>query len=209
MTVVLCQHCGADLSHHPALTHEGASLARCFDCGLAPDDGGAWHRPFDRGEEIYYRLHDWSPAERVRLVLMLYDVPFRWQPGPVLVVREDAVAVVESFLDDVKRGGHDRGDAADDVDDDGVGDEVAAAMAEVFVTADRLVHAPWDAALLVRMAQLAALVELSGPPFGIESQVWAEIATRARAVADADDRADLDQVEDHARQLRLFLRDLV
>lgn len=209
MTVVLCQHCGADLSHHPALTHEGVSLARCFDCGLAPDDGGAWHRPFDRGEEIYYRLHDWSPAERVRLVVMLYDVPFRWQPGPVLVIREDAVAVVESFLDEARRGCDDRGDTAGLVDDDEAGDEVAAAMSELFVTADRLLHAPWDTALLARMAQLAALVEVSDPPFGIGAKVWAEIATRARAVAAAGDSGELDDVEGDARQLRLFLRDYV
>lgn len=206
----MCQHCGADLSHHPALAYEGVALARCFDCGLAPDDGGAWHRPFDRGEEICYRLHDWSPAERVRLVLMLYDVPFRWEPGPVLVVREDAVAVVESFLDEAERGGDDRGDTADAVDDDVVGDEVAAAaMSELFVTADRLLHAPWDTALLARITQLAALVEMSDTPFGIEANMWAEVATRTRAVAAAGDLSDLDQVEDDARQLRLFLRDYV
>ncbi len=39
--------------------------------------------------------------------------------------------------------------------------------------------------------------------------MWAEVATRTRAVAAAGDLSDLDQVEDDARQLRLFLRDYV
>lgn len=209
MTVVLCQHCGADLSHHPSFHVEAASAPQCFDCGLASEDGGAWQPTFEPDEEIRHRLDNWSVGQRLGLSLVLHDVPFRWEPGPVLVVREEGQALIEAFLDDVAAGGDGAGDEADRNEHDELSEEIELAMGELFVSADRLVHAPWDGTAVARMRELGALVETSLPPFGIEPHFWKEIATRAVAIAVAGDMADHDGVEDGARHLRLFLRDYV
>ncbi len=71
MTVVLCQHCGTDLSHHPSFAVEAPSTPQCFDCGLASEDGGAWQPSFEPDEEVRYHLDEWSPEQRLALALTL------------------------------------------------------------------------------------------------------------------------------------------
>lgn len=185
------------------------STIRCLDCGLAAEDGGAWQPPFEPHEEIRYRLDDWDPGRRLALALALYDVPFRWEPGPVLVVREEGHAVIQAFLDDVGTEGNGAGEEAAWDEQVGVSDDVASAMGELFLSADRLRRAPWDRTALERMRDLGALVQTSMPPFGIDAPVWKEIATRALDVVVAGDLDDHDGVEDGAARLRSFLRDYV
>jgi hypothetical protein len=209
VTVVLCQHCGADLSHHPSFAVETPSVTQCFDCGLAPSDGGAWEPSFDADEEIRYRLADWSVEQRLALALVLHDVPFRWEVGPVLVVRDEGDAVVQAFLDDLAATGGAGDNEATGIDPDGSSEEVESAMGELFVTADRLVHVPWDGVALARMRELAALVSTAAPPYGIEARFWHEIAARAGAIGVAGDLADQDGVEHGCSELRLLLRDYV
>lgn len=67
MPVMLCQHCGADLSHHPLLYPESPSVSSCFDCGLDPGDTGAWQLRFPPGEKFLHLLGDWTPTRRVAL----------------------------------------------------------------------------------------------------------------------------------------------
>ena len=205
MTVVVCQHCGADLSHHPLFAVEDPSTGKCFDCGLAAQDGGAWQPSFNVDEEIHYRLDDWSPGRRMALALALYDVPFRWEPGPVVVVRSEDRSVVETFLDEPET--TDEHTGFDDQEETAEGAE--SAMSDLFLGADQLVRAPWDGTALARVAELGVLVGSSEPPFGVERRVWDELAARAAGIVAAGHVGDQDGVEERARNLRLFLRDLV
>ncbi|HEV2811302.1 MAG TPA: hypothetical protein VGV93_13010 [Acidimicrobiales bacterium] len=212
MTVVLCQHCGADLSHHPSRNVEAPSTSQCFDCGLASADGGAWQPSFHPQEEIRYRLHDWSSGRRLALGLALHDAPFRWEPGPIIVVREEGRSVVDAFLEASGTGSDGAGDDTDvdhEDDEDDEDDGVESAMGDLFVCADQLVRAPWKSTAVRRLRELGALVRSSIPPFGIPPGIWKELATRASAIAAASDEGDHDSVEDRARHLRLFLRDYV
>lgn len=208
MSVRLCRHCGADLFHHPGFYPEDPSVAGCFDCGLAPGDGEAWPTAFDGGEQLRYHLGDWSPGERVALALVLQDVPFGWEPGPAIVVGREGQVVVEDFLAE-RAAGAGREVAELEAADDGADEEVAAFMGELFVTADRLVHTPWDKALVERMRQLQSLVAASDPPYGVEATTWRSILALAGAVVAAGDVGDDDAVEDRGRRLRSDLRDLV
>ncbi|MBW3575060.1 MAG: hypothetical protein KY450_09355 [Actinobacteria bacterium] len=209
MTVVLCQHCGADLSHHPSYSVESPSSGQCYDCGLASADGGAWQPFFHPEEAIRYRLHDWSPGRRLALGLALHDVPFCWEPGPVIVVREEARSVIEAFLEESGTGNDGAGDGTDVGDEDQASDAVSLAMGDLFVCADQLLHAPWNSTVVRRMRELGLLVNASMPPFGVPLGVWRELATRTSAIVAASDERNHDSVEHTARELRLFLRDYV
>jgi hypothetical protein len=124
----------------------------------------------------------------------------------VLVVREEGRALVEAFLCDMASGDDRDGDKAGWDEQDEGSEEVESAMGELFVGADHLVRAPWDAGTLGLVRSLGGLVERSMPPFGIEPRGWREIATRAAAIVVAGDLGDLDGAEDRARHLRMFLR---
>jgi len=208
MTVTVCRHCGADISQHPFRMPESGAVGRCPDCGLSPDDGLPAQYRFSADEAILYRLDDWTPSERLAIALALHDVPFHWDPGPVLVVREEGQAVVEAFLDDLAQDTVGNALWPDDgpADEDGENEPL---LGELFVTADRLLHAPWDVALLAHMAHLTAVALRAGPPFGIEPPAWEEIRVGAAAVTAADRRDDDEGVEEGARHLRELLRELV
>jgi hypothetical protein len=104
-------------------------------------------------------------------------------------------------------------DDADDeeaVDDLDGGEEAQAAMADLFVAADRLQHAPTDLDLADEVAGLAATVDSCAPPYGIARPVWRRIQSLSSAVAAGlAEGADEDTVATDARALRDFLRDLV
>ncbi len=208
MAVVLCQQCGADLSHHPSYSIEDPSSSQCFDCGLASADGGAWQPSFHPQEGIRYGLHDWSPGRRLALGLALHDVPFRWLPGPIVVVREEDRSVVDAFLEASGTGSDGPGDEPD-ADEDDEDDGLESAMGDLFVCADQLVHAPWDSTAVRRLRELGVLVRNSIPPFGLAPGTWRELATRASAIVAASDEGDHDSVEHRARHLRVLLRDYV
>lgn len=205
MPVMLCQHCGTDLSHHPLLHPESPSVSRCFDCGLDPGDTGAWQLRFPPGEEFRHLLGDWTPTRRIALSLALQDVAFRWEPGPVVVVRREGEAIFQALVDEPEPPGSEAEPGADD----GASAEVESAMGEMYLTADRLAHTWWDAELLVRLSELARSVSACKPPFGIEEGMWDEIAARAARIVAAGEAGDDEAVETSARELRLFLRDYV
>jgi hypothetical protein len=213
VNVHLCQHCGADLIHHALLPVDArGTVHRCPDCGLNPDDGGAWHRPFDPDDEILYNLDDWEPGNRIGLTLALCDadVPFRWSPGPVLVVREEGQAVVEAFLDELEAESDATAPEEAGWEEDGsTGEEGAAALGDLFETADRLLRRPWEIASLAQMEELVGVVNESEPPFGIEPGVWEAIESGAAAVVAAGHLDDEEGVQDAARRLRALLREYV
>jgi hypothetical protein len=205
--ILLCQHCGASPTENPY----GAFNARCSDCGLVPDVGGAWEGSFDPEDEILYRLDAWPAGDRLALGLALcdHDVPFKWEPGPVLVVRQEGQAVVEAFLDEMDAAGADGGSDDAWLENAEVDPAVESALGDLFDAADRLMHAPWDVGRLAQVSELTRLVGTSDPPFGIEQRTWEAVAAQSAAVVEAGDQEDVELVAERARALRALIREFV
>ncbi len=236
---LFCPRCGAELHEVP----EGEwfeSPVRCPDCGLAIADPPLMLARGPADDEVEYSLVDWEVPERslATRALAEVDIPYRWEPGLVLVVPTVAEEEVDQLFEDMAEPdgaaegtagaaelGEDGAEVADgdhaghaeDVDGDGDGDgdadggeEAQAAMADLFVAADRLQHAPADLDLLAEVTGLAATVDGSGPPYGIARPVWRRIQALSSSLSGGIlEGADEDSVATDARALRDFLRDLV
>jgi hypothetical protein len=208
-----CPRCGT-----PFPTDWGATLrmqVQCRACHLAPTDVPRILAP--SGDELGYALGDWPVSDRGALTgaLVDVDIPYRWEDGLVLVVPAAAAAEVDNLLEDFTGAGE-AGTAVGDREDweehpDALGAEAAqAAMAELFVAADRLQHAPYDEGAGGELLAATATVTGCPPPYGIEQSVWRRIQDLAFALAaDVEEDADAEVVTAHARDLRNFLRDLV
>lgn len=218
--VTFCSYCGADQSHQPVGAVFGHWEARCPDCGLVAEDDMPLLAP--GGDEVEYSLAEWVPGDRIliRNALAERGVPWRWELGPVLVVDDRDQLIVELILDDLEEEAgatpYDDPDGEEDDDRPTVDDEVAAAdeapgeiMSELFVIADRLLHTPGNAVVLLELEALMPVVEGSSAPFGVEAPVWKTIRERAGAVAEAGEAEDEDAVLDASRELRDFLRPYV
>jgi hypothetical protein len=215
--ILFCPRCGNELAQQ-VKGEWFESATPCGACGLVLTEPPLLLAP-DPDDEVEYALDGWGVAERAAATAALaeVDIPYRWEEGLVLVVpavAEDEVDVLleeleapdELAVDDDEAG--DQGDG-DDEDADG-GEEAQAAMADLFVVADRLQHAPDDLDVGASLLMLAAIVEESPPPYGIERPVWRRIQALAAAAATAfDEGSDEETVAVEARALRDFLRDLV
>lgn len=222
--ILYCPRCGAEL--HELFKGEWfESAVRCGDCGLAVSEPPLMLARSPADEEVEYSLADWDVADRSLATrgLVEVDIPYRWEPGLVLVIpvvaEEEVDLLFEDLAGDDDEGLGETGDAtggpdpaADDEaeDEEDGGEEAQAAMAELFVVADRLQHAPDDVDLGTQVLDLAATVDGSAPPYGIARPVWRRIQTLSSAVASGlQDGVDEDTVATDARALRDFLRDLV
>lgn len=207
-----CPFCGAEY----ALAESG-----CWDCKTAfeepPPPTLAPDQPDD---EVVYELDDWSVAARTQLTTTLAErgIAARWEPGLTIAVREVDDEATENLLDELEEsavvdygededGGTEAG-AEGEAEDDG--SVAQAAMADLFVAADRLMGKPDDEVVAAELGAAAAIVDDSRPPFGIESELWdrvRELSTNLCGVVDA--RAGDDAVVDAARALRDVLRPYV
>lgn len=169
-----------------------------------------------------FELATWDAGERVAAGIALdeEDVPWRWEPGGLLVVRELDEEVVESILEELVGADAGEGDewagveagGGDDVGGDDLDDpdeHAQTAMGDIFVVADRLMRTPEDGELILELARLAAVVEDSRPPFGIDRRMWEQIAARSWALTSAAEQGDDEAVADGARGLRDYLREYV
>ncbi|MGH9223097.1 MAG: hypothetical protein ACRD2W_04780 [Acidimicrobiales bacterium] len=206
---MLCSHCGAQFS--PGVN------AACRDCRLAPHERAepSLADDDDGPDEVGFDLADWPAEDRVGIGVTLNGdgVPFRWEEGPMLVVREsdeDAVeALLDSLADDEDGGWEDVDEDDEDEDDDDDGGALETVMGDLFDVSDRLIHAPWNREFVEEVRQLITVVESSEPPFGIVPEMWDQVANLASAVvAGADDQDDV-AVEDAATTLRSYLREYV
>jgi len=238
--ILFCPRCGAEFGQE--FKGEWFSTAvRCADCGITVADPPLTLARGPADDEVEYSLADWTVPERATATTALaeVDIPYRWEPGLVLVVpavAEDEVDLLLEELDvadvadgpapDAASGGiadekdpagdeaaeegfAEDGEAEEDDDADG-GEEAQAAMADLFVVADRLQHDPADVHLGAKLTGLAATVAASFPPYGIARPVWRQIqGLSATVVAGLDEGEDDDVVATDARALRDFLRDLV
>ena len=216
-----------------ATTFRGAAFETdwtCSECGVASEPPGML-APSD--DEVTYGLDEWPVVDRAALTAALAadGLPYRWEAGVVLVVPEPLEAVVDGILDDLEglttEATEDEGPAeeddepaGEDEDDDGDndgeedddevpadgGEEAQAAMADLFVAADRLQRAPADKLLAGELAALAEVVAESLPPYGIEDLTWRRIQELA---TDVEGAADDIEVAERASALREFLRPFV
>ena len=101
----------------------------------------------------------------------------------------------------------DADDSADGDDGDDGGAVAQAAMADLFVAADRLMHEPDDEVVAAELGAAAEIVGESPAPFGIEDQLWDKVRELSSAVCgDLDANADPEVVAGGARTLRDVLR---
>jgi len=202
-----CPFCGAEY----ALTE-----ARCWECKVALAEDSAPTLVADEAiDEVLYELDDWPVATRVQLTATLADraIPSRWEPGLTLAVREVDDEAAEAALDELEEAaGADDDEEGDDEGDDGDapddgGSVAQAAMADLFVAADRLMHEPGDEVVAAELGVAADIVGESAAPFGIESQLWDKVRELSAVVCShLDDDAAPEVVADDARTLREILR---
>ncbi len=196
----VCAYCGAE--------YTAGINAACRDCKLAPEsaDDPSLAPSDDGPDELLFELDTWPAEDRVGLGVALTErgVSWRWEPGPVLVVREFDEAVVEELLDQAEGG-----DDWEDLEGEQADEAAHSAMSDLFLAADRLVHSPDNAVLVREVARLEEVVAESEPPFGVEETVWDEIGRLAADLADAGEDADEEAVEQAAAALREYLRPYV
>jgi hypothetical protein len=198
--MTVCAHCGAEYT-------AGVNVA-CRDCKLALEPTATATLPMsDVGpDELLFELDSWPAEQRVALGVQLTerDVPWRWEPGPVLVVREFDEALVEEVLDDAEGG-----DDWEDMEGEEADEVAQAAMGDLFLAADGLVRSPDNGSLLEEVARLEAIVTESNPPYGVDTTVWDEIGDLASGLVAAGEEDDEEAVEQAAASLREFLRQYV
>jgi len=91
------------------------------------------------------------------------------------------------------------------------GEEAQAAMAELFLAADRLRHAPWDGAVASAFCRVVEMVAVTLPPYGVEPRVWRHLQKRGSALAEsvAAGTFDDEEVAAASQSIRDILRDYV
>jgi hypothetical protein len=207
--IIYCPRCGAPfLEQFKGEWFE--SSIRCPDCALTVSEPPLMLARGSDEEEVDYDLAEWHVGERsaATTALLEAEIPYRWEPGLVLVVpavAEEEVDVVLDELDEVEELDTDEDETG--IDGGAVAQE---AMGDLFVAADRLQHDPLDDRMAADLLMAAGTVSASGPPYGIERPVWRRIQELASTLAtDLEEPADEETVAADARALREYLRDLV
>ncbi len=204
--ILYCPRCGAQFP--TKFKGEWFDTApTCGECAVAVEDPPAMLAPSDK--EVTYGLDEWPVGDRAALTAALVadDIPYRWEDDVVLVVPDGAEEAVDGILDDLEAVEESIGAAegADGAPTDG-GEAAQAAMADLFVAADRLHRAPRDVEIALELDELADVVAESLPPFGIDPPTWRRVVELALAVGEStDERTTLDS----SAALRHFLRPYV
>ncbi len=211
MNASCCSFCGAEYA---------TTEAKCWDCKMALAEmppptlaGGS------ADEEVLYELDDWPVEARVKLTATFAErgIPSRWEPGLTIAVLEADDEVAERVLDELEEELAEEDDwdeeLVDELEaDDGGGDsEAQAAMGDLFVAADRLMHEPGDEDVAGELVEAGSVVEAAvRPPFGIDPGLWNKVQQLSAVVrGDLDVGADEEVVAQDARTLRDTLRPLV
>ena len=98
--LTFCSHCGANLSYGFPRAAFGLWNDRCADCGLATDREPATLAPGP--DQTAHDLHELRPGDRIllRQEVARLELPWRWEDGLRLIVREQDGEVVEAILSD-------------------------------------------------------------------------------------------------------------
>jgi hypothetical protein len=211
MSTLYCPSCGAE---YVAGTDE---CAECFVplVDRAATEARRQHEPDD--EEVVYELAEWDPDLRQQLskALSHEGIHFEWEGDGDLIVWESDADRVDSILDELEDAedvDEDRSDElppVDSDDDDGAG-EAAEVLGDLFVAADRLMHAPADARLAADAADVAGVVVGLGTPYGFAPREWERVVGLAGALREAiEDAPDDEEIAVAARDVRELLRRFV
>jgi hypothetical protein len=206
--ILFCPRCGAPLSTE--MRGEWFNTKdQCTDCGVAVLNVPLILKP--SADDVRYALDEWPPPDRAAITATLQelDAPYRWEPGLILVVPAAAETDLDQLLNDFEPLGEDDLDGGEAAGDGG--EEAHAAMADLFLAADRLQHVPWDKALAADLSRAATAVGESLPPYGIELKVWRHIQKMAAAAAESasEEIVDDEVASADSRALRDLLRDYV
>ena len=158
----------------------------------------------DDDDEIVFELADWTDADRTLLgeKLTAGGITHEWENGDLVVAdadadqAEEAIEAVE-YPDELPA---DTGEAPPAANE-GTYEEMSA----LFVAADRLQHDPEDPVIGAEFDTAAEAVAESGPPYGIDAQVWQQVQELANNVCDQLDDADADVIARDAAALRQLL----
>lgn len=220
-----CPFCGAEYA---------VVDRRCPDCHVALDDPPEPTLPEEQpDDEVVFEIDDWPVEGRVRLTSVLAEraIASRWEAGPAIVVLEADSEPAERILDEVESeldvddgagpgldeddddgaadGDGDGGDGEEDEEDEEDGALAQAAMGDMFVAADRLMHDPTDASVADDLRESAATVDELPPPFGFEERQWARVSELAAALIADISTGYEEAVVTSAAVLRDYLRPLV
>ncbi len=176
-------------------------------------------------DQVAYELDDWPDEKRTALADSLTEagVAFGFDEDDDLVVHAEDEERAESVLDQVDFNfSLDAGEvaAAGDDDDvegaDGDGDPedglvAQEVMSELFIAADRLMHAADDHDAVLSLADAAGRVKDLGVPYGFAPGVWDQIVTQSGSLHDQLEGTDSDddEVKAAAGELRALLRQYV
>lgn len=182
----------------------------------------------EHDEVLVYELEDWTDEQRGALELRLNaegiehhweadtgaDVQAGYDPGQDTPVGTDLVVGmhdeerVDAILDELEFPDALEIDAVDD--DGGDDEEQYEIMSHLYVAADRLKDDPAELALAGEFFDAADRASASGPPFGVDGDVWKRVQALAAEIATAlEAEADDDVVRDTAQQLRDLLFEFV
>jgi hypothetical protein len=180
--VRFCPACGAEYL---------GEVDECRDCGV-PLTAATVAAP--AGDDVVYELDDWEPdlLDRLEGRLVAEGIAFGWEENRNLVVGEADADRVDDILDQLE--------------DDPSEEVPYEAVSDLFVAADRLLHAPDDVTLAGQLVQAAHAVEATAAPFGVAPEEWARIKGLAAAVRhDLDHEATDEAIAADARALREIL----
>jgi hypothetical protein len=209
--ISFCPRCGARLQFDLGIELARTEV-RCRDCRLAVTDAPAMLTPSD--DDVGYELADWPVTVRApaTAALMEMGILYRWEEDLVLVVPASAEEAVDRLLDELEGEEvfHFPGEDGEELEGEDGGEQAQAAMADLFVAADRFQNSPFDDRAIQEITEAAARVADSLPPYGIERRVWSRIQELAATVVAGLEKADdYDTVAEDARTLRDFLREYV
>jgi hypothetical protein len=148
--------------------------------------------------EITYDLSEWTDEQRAQLRDSLKEsgVPVAWEEH-VLVVVPELETAVDAAVDAI-------------VPPEVLPEAPFEVLSDLFVAADLLQSSAEDERGLKRLGAVIDTADSSGPPFGVDAEVWDAIVDAADDLADLlADGASGEDVEAQAAQLRTLLRPYV
>lgn len=173
----LCQWCGAD-----PRDRLGAAVPRGdVAAGTCPACGRSLEVPFGRAvlgdvdNAIEYEFEGWGAEDRAAAseILTSRVVPFRWEPGLIMVVAAHREADVDAILDTLDEAAGVGDGALNEAEDDwGEGEDAFAALGDLYDAADRLFHTPTGAVAANDLREASAIVRAAPPPYGFSPVLW-------------------------------------
>ena len=164
----------------------------------------------DDEDEIVFDLAGLSTEERRHLSMRLTGagISHIWEVATDLVVSVQDAPTIESYIEEVRNpeGFGDEELAALEEESDVDDEEVYAAMSNLYVAADRLMHAPDDEATAGTFYLAADDVEGLPAPFGFDPRVWTQVLGLADSITSAlDAEGDPETIGNDAKTLRQLL----